>query len=66
MPAIKTLGVLWKSKEDVFTLQLVAYDDNLTKRKVISLMSKIFNLLQILAPYKIPAKILMQQSWLRG
>ena len=41
MPTIKTLGVLWKSKEDVFTFQLVAplYDDNLTKRKVISLMS---------------------------
>ena len=36
MPTIKTLGVLWKSKEDVFTFQLVAppYDDNLTKRKV--------------------------------
>ena len=68
MPTIKTLGVLWKSKEDVFTFQLVAppYDNNLTKRKVISLMSKIFDPLQILAPYTICAKILMQQSWLRG
>ena len=68
MPTIKTLGVLWKSKEDVFTFQLVAppYDDNLTKRKVISLMSKVFDPLQILAPYTIRVKILMQQSWLRG
>ena len=68
MPTIKTLGVLWKSKEDVFTFQLVAppFDDNLTKRKVISLMSKLFDPLQILAPYTICAKILMQQSWLRG
>ena len=68
MPTIKTLGVLWKSKEDVFTFQLAAptYDDNLTKRKVISLMSKIFDPLQILAPYTICAKILMQQLWLRG
>ena len=24
MPTIKTLGVLWKSKQDVFTFQLVA------------------------------------------
>ena len=68
MPTIKTLAVLWKSKEDVFTFQLVATlcDDNLTKRKVISLMSKIFDPLQILAPYTTRAKILMQQSWLRG
>ena len=68
MPTIKTLGVLWKSKEDVFTFQLVAppYDDNLTKRKVISLMLKIFDPLQILAPYTIRVKILMKQSWLRG
>ena len=67
MPTIKTLGVLWKSKEDVFTFQFVAppYDDNLTKRKMISLMSKIFDPLQILAPYTIRVKILAQQSWLR-
>ena len=68
MPTIKTLGVLWKSKEDVFTFQLVAppYGDNLTKREVISLMSKIFDPLQILAPCTIHAMILMQQSWLTG
>ena len=68
MLTIKILGVLRKSKEDVFTFQLVAppYDDNLAKRKVISLMSKIFDPLQILAPYTIRVKILMQQSWLRG
>lgn len=68
LPTIKTLGVLWKSKEDVFTFQLVAppCDTHLTKRIVISLMSKIFDPLQILAPYTIRAKILMQQSWLRG
>ena len=46
MPTIKTLGVLWKSKEDVAP----TYGDNLTKRKVVSLMSKIFDPLQILAP----------------
>ena len=33
---------------------------------MISLMSKIFDPLQILASYTIRAKILMQQSWLRG
>ena len=45
MSTIKMLGVSWKSKEDVFTFQLVAppYDDNLTKRKVISLMSESFD-----------------------
>ena len=33
---------------------------------MISLMSKIFDPLQILAPYTIRTKILMHQSWLRG
>ena len=68
MPIIKTFRVLWKSKEDVFTFQLIAlsYDDNLTKRKVMSLMPKIFDPLQILASHTVRAKILMQQSWLRG
>ena len=53
MPTFKTLGVVWKSKEDIFTFQLVAppYDGSLTKRKVISLVSRIFDPLQILAPY---------------
>ena len=65
MPTIKTLGVLWKSKEDVFTFQLVVppYNEKLTKRKVISLISKIFDPLQILAPYEGPdAAIVVKRS----
>ena len=33
MSIVKTLGILWKSKENVFTFQLVAppYDDNLNQ-----------------------------------
>ena len=68
LPTIKTLGVLWQSNDDVFTLRFIPPSANevFTKRKVASLVAKMFDPFQVLAPYSIRAKIMLQQTWLRG
>ena len=68
LPTIKTLGVLWQSNDYVFTFRFgpPPADEVFTKRKVASLVAKMFDPCQVLAPYSIRAKIMLQQSWLRG
>ena len=67
LPTIKTLGVLWQSNDDVFTFRFIPLSANevFTKRKVASLVAKMFDPFQVLAPYSIRAKIMLQQTWLR-
>ncbi|OXA42254.1 uncharacterized protein LOC110859464 [Folsomia candida] len=62
-PTIKTLGICWNPKEDVFVfkIQPPAHDDTpLTKRKVLSELAKIFDPPGWLSPVIINAKLLMQ------
>ena len=62
------MGVLWQSNDDVFTFRFIPPSANevFTKRKVASLVAKMFDPFQVLAPYSIRAKVMLQQIWLRG
>jgi hypothetical protein len=67
-PTIKALGVTWEASNDLFTFQYAApsIPDQLTKRVVTSFAAKIFDPLQILCPFTLQAKILLQKAWSRG
>jgi hypothetical protein len=67
-PTIKALGVTWEASNDLLTFQYAApsIPDQLTKRVVTSFAAKIFDPLQILCPFTIQAKILLQKAWSRG
>lgn len=67
---IKTLGIWWNPKTDklhfridISTLSSAAI---ITKRKLLSDGSKIFDPCGILSPVTIKAKILMQEAWKQG
>ncbi|XP_065072720.1 uncharacterized protein LOC135697066 [Ochlerotatus camptorhynchus] len=62
---IKTLGVQWQHREDLFTFK--ASDDPIkecfTKREVLSTIAKIFDPLGLIGPIVVIAKMMMQELW---
>lgn len=63
----KTLGIRWNAHSDSFTFQNKFSDlrdeENLTKRALLSHISKIFDPLGWLSPLTIRAKLLFQKTW---
>ena len=68
LPSVKTLGVLWKAKEDVFTYKSHPPESNqlLTKRSFLKKIATLFDPLGFLSPFTICAKVLMQELWTTG
>lgn len=61
----KTLGVFWNAKCDTIEYSTLSLNDNniITKRKILSIISQIFDPLGLLGPIIVVAKILMQKLW---
>ncbi|XP_061387580.1 uncharacterized protein LOC133322632 [Musca vetustissima] len=63
----KTLGMSWKPQQDVFLYRFELPDvTNPTKRSILSIVSKIYDLLGILSPIVIRCKILLQELWVQN
>ncbi|XP_026731637.1 uncharacterized protein LOC113496572 [Trichoplusia ni] len=64
----KILGLTWDKDNDefVYTIQLNELDLPVTKRKVISDISRLFDPLGWLAPAVITAKVFIQRIWMTG
>ena len=62
---VKTLGMLWDSKMDVFTykIQLAQSDGSTTKRSALSQIASIFDPLGLLAPVIVTYKLFIQTLW---
>ena len=65
---VKTLGIEWNSKKDVFRLTVSDFpsDQSPTKRLLVSDVAKTFDILGWFTPTTIKAKILLQRLWERG
>ena len=60
----KLLGLTWNIKRDALNILEVNFEsDPLTKRKLLSSLSRIFDPLGLLSPLTIPARVLMQETW---
>ena len=68
LPTIKTLGVLWIAKEDVFSFKVEPLDEhfNFTKRNFLRKIATIFDPLGLLSPFIVRAKIILQEIWSLG
>ncbi|XP_004206218.2 uncharacterized protein LOC100204112 [Hydra vulgaris] len=66
LPAMKTLGVVWKAKPDLFSFHSVTTEENTvyTKRVLLKKIATLFDQLGFLAPYIIRIKIIMQELWI--
>lgn len=65
----KTLGIQWNAKYDYFFYKVTHFDlptVAITKRKVLSIVAKLFDPAGWLTPIIVVAKVLMQQLWIDG
>ncbi|XP_075158210.1 uncharacterized protein LOC142231486 [Haematobia irritans] len=65
----KTLGIKWNAMSDLFFYNVAKIDkpsSPITKRKILSIVAKLFDPAGWLAPIIIVAKVLMQQLWIDG
>lgn len=62
---VKTLGLSWNAKNDTlhYTVSLNKEKCRITKRTILSNISKLFDPLGLLGPVIVVAKLLMQQLW---
>ena len=68
LPTVKTLGILWRAKEDIFSFHSSPPEENqiITKRSFLSTIATLFDPLGFLAPFIITAKVVMQEIWRKG
>ena len=64
----KVLGIKWDSEKDVFSFEGISVNDDLclTKRVVLSLISRLFDPLGLITPFSVRAKTLFQTTWCEG
>ena len=60
----KLLGISWNVKGDSLNISEVNFEHGpLSKRKILSNLSRVFDPLGSLSPLTIPARVLMQETW---
>jgi hypothetical protein len=66
--SIKTLGILWIPRDDVFVFKakITKNEKIITKRQVLSEIASLYDPLGWLSPILIKPKILMQDIWING
>ena len=63
----KALGMSWKPRPDTFCFRFDFHSpDVATKRTVMSIIARIFDMLGLLAPIVIRCKIILQELWLQN
>lgn len=63
----KTLGMSWNPTQDHFLFRFDLPDISIpTKRSILSIVAKIFDLLGLLSPIVIRCKILLQEMWVQN
>ena len=61
---LKVLGLIWNRKSDTISLCKVTIEENvLTKRKILHVISCIYDPLGLFAPAVLPSKLLLQEVW---
>ncbi|KAL7306684.1 hypothetical protein TKK_0001357 [Trichogramma kaykai] len=66
--SISTLGLRWYPHEDSFALKvtLAGQNSSITKRTVLSEITKLFDSMGWFAPVIVTAKIMIQDTWIQG
>lgn len=66
-PSTKALGVLWSAQEGAFSCIMTSMlADILSKRFIVGRVAEVFDSLGLARPFKVRAKILVQDLWTKG
>lgn len=62
---IKTMGLIWHPKKDIFTIRVEQVDitQKITKRTALADIARLFDPLGFIAPVTVTAKIFLQELW---
>ncbi|CAH0730268.1 unnamed protein product, partial [Brenthis ino] len=60
----KILGLSWDPADDLFSLTTVPVDHKCTKRAILSLVARLLDVLGLVSPVVLYAKILIKELWL--
>ncbi|XP_026736810.1 uncharacterized protein LOC113500286 [Trichoplusia ni] len=61
---LKILGLSWIHHEDVFLLTTSCVDDKCTKRTILSFIARLFDVLGLVSPVIVYAKLLIKDLWI--
>ena len=56
----KSLGMIWRPKEDLLRVQILENDYAMTRRGLLAFESRMFDPLGVLDPFKLPAKVILR------
>lgn len=69
-PPIKTLGILWKAKDDAFTFKDASAtwckENEHAKQSILKNIATLFDPLRFLLPYVVQGKVILQEIWMTG
>ena len=68
LPTVKTLGILWRAKENIFSFHSSPPEENqiITKRSFLRTIASLFDPLAFLAPFIVRAKVVLPEIWRQG
>lgn len=64
--ALKVLGLSWEPSEDIFFFTTSQVTDKCTKRNILSVVARLFDVLGLVAPVILFAKLLIKELWLNN
>ncbi|XP_052746144.1 uncharacterized protein LOC128199674 [Bicyclus anynana] len=60
----KVLGLAWEPKPDIFHFTISKLDDKCTKRTILSFVARLFDVLGLVSPVILYAKLLIKELWI--
>ena len=60
LPVERTLGLLWCVQTDTFRFKMAIQEKPITRRGILSMLSSVYDPIGFLAPFTLPAKLLLQ------
>lgn len=60
---LKVLGIQWNPPEDYFSFKVSIDNDKCTKRNILSITARIFDVLGFVSPFIITLKLLIKELW---
>ncbi|XP_033099342.1 uncharacterized protein LOC117102986 [Anneissia japonica] len=66
LPTGRTMGVQWSPQLDTLSFNITAAERNYTRRGILSITSSLFDPLGLVAPFILPAKMLLQDLCRQG